>query len=115
MDLHVDGAYSSNTPDTVQYSYVLGCKKYNGSCPSNGSNQVQGELMAVVEGLREAYRQGYREVTVCFDYQGIRDWAIGAWKAKQPMTQQYVTIVKKAMEHMKIEFKYVGHFGNKAH
>lgn len=79
---------------------------------------VAGELMAVVEGLKwiQGNRPDVKKVVLFYDYQGIGFWAEGSWKAKNIMTQRYVAFMKAFREETGLElvFKHVkGHMGNR--
>lgn len=79
---------------------------------------VTGELMAVVEGLKwiQGNRPDVKKVVLFYDYQGIGYWAEGSWKAKNIMTQRYVAFMKTFREETGLElvFKHVkGHMGNR--
>jgi len=54
------------------------------------SRQVGGELLATMAVLAWCDDRGVREITVFYDYEGIRAWATGKWRAKKELTQTYV-------------------------
>ena len=58
------------------------------------ARQVAGELMAVGKVVQWCKQHGHQEITVHYDYAGIREWAIGAWKAKQVLTQRYAHFIR---------------------
>lgn len=57
------------------------------------ARQVAGELMAVGKVIQWCKQYGHTSITIHYDYAGIREWAIGNWKAKQPLTQRYAQFV----------------------
>lgn len=115
MEIFVDGYYNKNT-GYYGWSYV--CKDYDcimheDSGKSNVANSiwnVAGELSAI----KYAYKHSILDITICYDYQGIADWAEGRWRAKNMYTKQYVDFVNKYKNlGMKITFcKIKGHSGN---
>lgn len=58
------------------------------------ARQVAGELMAVGKVVQWCKQHGHRTITIHYDYAGIREWAIGAWKAKQVLTQRYAHFIR---------------------
>jgi len=58
------------------------------------ARQVAGELMAVGKVVQWCKQHGHQSITIHYDYAGIREWAIGAWKAKQVLTQRYAQFIR---------------------
>jgi ribonuclease HI len=58
------------------------------------ARQVAGELMAVGKVVQWCKQHGHLAITIHYDYAGIREWAIGAWKAKQVLTQRYTHFIR---------------------
>jgi len=57
------------------------------------ARQVSGELMAVGKVIQWCNQHGHTSITIHYDYAGIKEWAVGNWKAKQPLTQRYAQFV----------------------
>jgi len=57
------------------------------------ARQVSGELMAVGKVIQWCKQHGHTSITIHYDYAGIKEWAVGNWKAKQPLTQRYAQFV----------------------
>ena len=75
---------------------------------------VVGELFACIEGVNYAKNNGYSEITVHYDYQGIKAWTNGQWKAKKEETQRYKAWFDEINKEIKINFvKVKAHSGNK--
>jgi ribonuclease HI len=90
-------------------------KELNGTLSEEkveGTRQVAGELKAVLEVLSWCKKNKVDEITIYFDYMGIKCWVTGEWKAKKNITQKYRDYVKKA--GIKIEWvKVKSHSGDK--
>lgn len=72
---------------------------------------VAGEIQAVLEALSWVAAQGDTSVSVHYDYTGLRHWALGEWKARNPLTQRYAGYFKAL--NLKIEWvKVKGHSGH---
>ena len=52
-------------------------------------NQVGGELYAVYQAIEWCQKNQIKEVSIIYDYEGIKKWATGEWKAKNRTTQAY--------------------------
>ncbi len=77
-----------------------------------GTRQVAGELKAVEQTLFWCVEQGIKEITIYYDYAGIKEWVTGAWKAKIPVTQKYRDYIRSL--NVKIHWvKVKGHSGVK--
>ncbi len=97
----------------VDGSYINGCVGYgivilkdekivaelSGRVPESlvqGTNQVAGELFAVKEAIKWCQEKGIEEVSIFYDYEGIEKWVSGSWKAKNPVTQEYVDFISRS-------------------
>ncbi|MGL4763295.1 MAG: ribonuclease H family protein [Sarcina sp.] len=75
---------------------------------------VSGEVMGAMKAVEYAVGNEYKEVTICYDYQGIECWALGTWKRNRVLTQKYNEFMKENMKKIKINFmKIKGHSGDK--
>ena len=54
---------------------------------------VAAELEGVKEAINWAIKYNKEKITIYFDYEGIGQWATGAWKAKNQITQDYVNFI----------------------
>ncbi len=59
-----------------------------------GTRQVAGELKAVEQTLFWCVEQDVKEITIYYDYAGVKEWVTGGWKAKMPLTQKYRDYVR---------------------
>ena len=68
--------------------------------------------------IKECIREGYKSVLLCYDYEGIENFATGSWKARSEHTQQYADTMKMYGELIDIEFlhtdAHTGIEGNEA-
>lgn len=60
---------------------------------------VAGEIKAVLEVLKFCKNKHIKNITICYDYQGLECWANGYWKAKNQFTYDYA----KEIRNMRIE------------
>lgn len=54
---------------------------------------VAGEIFGILKALDWCQSNGIQEVSLHYDYQGLKSWATGAWRAKLPFTQFYAETV----------------------
>ncbi|MBE2279658.1 MAG: hypothetical protein IAE91_04640 [Ignavibacteriaceae bacterium] len=77
-----------------------------------GSNQIGGEIFAVIKVLEKARELDISEAEIFFDYQGLEKWATGVWKTNIEMTKLYRKIVLESP--LKLTWRKVkSHSGNK--
>lgn len=75
---------------------------------------VSGEVLGAEKAVEFAIDNGFKEVTIAFDYQGIECWALGTWKRNNSITSSYNEFMKDKMKDIKIKFKKIkGHSGDK--
>lgn len=117
VKLYTDGSWSSNNKGVSGWSYiaVVGDKVMhydNGQAPGT-SQQIGGELKAVMAGLLWCYKNGIKEVDIYYDYTGIKHWALGEWKAKKDLPKKYQGFVSPLLTVMDIQFvKVAAHTGD---
>ena len=96
----VDGSFNA---DTGYYGYggVLFDGKYyyliqgsNNDVDMASMRNVAGEVTGTMEALRLATTIGIKDITIYYDYQGIRAWADKTWKAKREGTVAYVQFIR---------------------
>ncbi len=76
-------------------------------------HNVAGEMQGALYAVAWALEHGYPAVEICYDYDGIEQWATGGWQAKNELTRQYAEVMQKSMEKIRIRFtKIAAHTGN---
>lgn len=96
-DIFVDGSF-----DVVMFRYGWAFAAYDGSSRlvhqdygvgtdpfASQIRNVAGELQAATEAVLWAKQAKAGSVTIHHDYIGISEWALGRWKANNPITQDY--------------------------
>ena len=112
---YVDGSYYNGV-----YGYGGFVEDENGQrhlLQGKGSNDiysemhnVAGELAGAIAAIKFAMEQGYKHLTIYYDYSGIEAWATGEWKAYKKGTIEYQNFVRQCP--VKLYFKKVkGHSG----
>ena len=77
------------------------------------SRQVVGELGAAVRVVQWCQVNNIPAVEIRYDFHGVKWWATGYWKRKQPLTQEYYRYMQRQMNHVKINWRKVkAHSGN---
>lgn len=75
---------------------------------------VAGEVMGAMKAVEYALNNDSKEITICYDYQGIECWAKGTWKRNRELTESYHQFMQKNMKTIKVNFKKIkGHSGDK--
>lgn len=110
----------------VDGSYHDGLKKYAFGCVfllpeheirlayGNGDNpqslqhrNVTGEMLGAMYAVKTAMMNGYSEIELCYDYEGIEKWVTGAWKSKTELTQKYAQSMREWGSSIRILFTKV--------
>ena len=111
---YVDGSY-----DDHLRKYAFGCvfilpggKIYtqHGNGDKEQSLQhrnVTGEMLGAMYAVKTAIMNGFSEIEICYDYQGIEKWVTGEWRAKQELTQIYAKSMREWCNVIKIRFTKV--------
>ena len=75
---------------------------------------VSGEVLGAKMAIEYAIENGFKEVTIAYDYNGIECWALGTWKRNNRITSEYNEFMQDKMKKIKVKFKKIkGHSGNK--
>ena len=122
-------------PDTavafVDGSYDSGKKQYSFGCiiltpdgkqtelsgkgdkaEAVSSRNVAGELMGAMTAVKWAYSNGFRNIVIYHDYEGIAKWYKGLWKAESYVAMSYLLFMKPYRSKMDISFvKVEAHTG----
>lgn len=119
--IYVDGSFAV---DKGNYSYGLVAVK-DGEIiyKDNGKGfdkeavslrNVSGEVLGAKMAVEYAIKNGFKEITIAYDYQGIESWALGTWKRNNRITAEYNQFMQSKMQEVKIRFKKIkGHSGHK--
>ncbi len=110
----VDGSYD-NESKVYGYGAVLvgkeGIKEEIIGSDNNkdylDSRNVAGEIEGVQSAITHAVGKGYKKIAVFYDYEGIEKWAVGDWKAKAPISKDYIVFVNDMKRCIEIEFHKV--------
>ncbi len=75
---------------------------------------VAGEIKGAMFAMAYCRQQGIRELTLCYDYEGIEKWCTGAWAARKAGTQAYKQFYDAVKQDVQVTFiKIKGHSGDK--
>lgn len=118
--IYVDGSF-----DKKIRKYAYGCviltpdgrsirKSGNGDRPDAlAIRNVAGEMLGAVHAVKWAAENGYTDMELRYDYEGIEKWATGAWRANNALTQRYAAFMAESQMGMNITFcKVKAHSGD---
>ena len=117
--VYVDGSYEDSLP-----KYAFGCVFLlddgeirlaygNGDNPQSLKHRnVTGEMLGAMYAVKTAMMNGYSEVEICFDYEGIETWVTGSWKSKTELTQLYAKSMREWSTSIRIIFTKVAAHSN---
>ncbi len=77
------------------------------------SRNVSGELQGAMVAIRWAKENGFKEIRICYDYEGIEKWANKSWQANSLVSKEYLDFLQNYKD-IKIYYKKIkGHSGDK--
>lgn len=77
------------------------------------SKNVLGELKSAEKVIYTAIANNYKHICICYDFEGIKGWALDIWKSNIELTQNYKKLMKKYIPILDITFKKVDTHINK--
>jgi len=117
-EIWVDGSFNNQLPTWAILVKVAGVEVHRASGDIvdpklKRYNQIAGELEAAKQAIQWCLDNSVTEVEIHYDYEGIKAWAIKAWKANNEVTQGYAKYAQAAMELITIIWcKVKAHSGN---
>lgn len=114
LTAYVDGSYN----DEIK-RYAFGCvflapkgeiylAMGNGNNPETVSmRNVTGEMLGAMYAVRTAMKNGFRQIELYYDYEGIEKWVTGAWKTKKEYTKKYADAMNTWGQEIRIVFHKV--------
>ena len=111
---YVDGSYEHSL-----LKYAFGCVFLlpNGTIyVENGSGcnpdsaklrNVTGEMLGSMFAVRWAIKNGFSELEIRYDYEGVEKWVTGAWKSKTELTRKYAETMRNWSAKIAISFTKV--------
>ncbi|MCR5453223.1 MAG: RNase H [Lachnospiraceae bacterium] len=115
----VDGSYNISTKVYGYGGFLIhNGNKYiltgsDNDAEAASSRNVAGEVSGSMAAVQKAMDLGIEELTVYYDYEGIKCWADKTWKRNKKLTRDYEEFISNARAGgMKINFIHVkGHSG----
>lgn len=111
---YVDGSYE----DSIK-KYAFGCvflmpdgriytQKGSGNNPESALlRNVTGEMLGAMYAVRWAIKNGFKEIELRYDYEGVEKWVTGAWKSKTELTQKYAMSMQMWQAQIQMKFTKV--------
>ncbi|HDP76842.1 MAG TPA: reverse transcriptase-like protein [Mesotoga infera] len=114
--LFVDGSFRDNAAGygVIVISEERIEEKMKGCVRENlEMRNVIGEIEGVVQGLNYCLKKRYKEVKIHYDYEGLKSWKTGEWKAKNESTRKYRAFLDELSPDISIEWvKVKSHVGD---
>lgn len=118
---YVDGSYNE-----AINRYSFGCvlinkdgivyepKGYGDDSNALTLRNVAGELQGAMVSVKWAYENGYKNIIIRHDYEGISKWVKGEWEPKNIIAKTYCEFINEYKKKINISFeKIVAHSGDK--
>lgn len=116
---YIDGSFSSGN------AYGCGCIfLFNGKIVQEVSERfedeelsamrnVAGEIKAAELAMDYAIKNSYKNLVICYDYEGIARWPLGEWTPSKKGTKDYKAYYDEVKKKINIKFiKVKAHSGN---
>ena len=68
---------------------------------------MTGEMLGAMYAVRWGIKNGFSQIEIRFDYEGIEKWVTGAWRSKTDLTQKYASSMRKWQGQIIQEFTKV--------
>ncbi|MCH4889809.1 reverse transcriptase-like protein [Acidaminobacter sp. JC074] len=119
IDVYVDGSYDSNL-SIYSCGVVILDKTGEVKLQENGNNtelvtmnNVAGELLGAMLAMKYAAEHSITAINIHYDYEGIRSWCTGDWKANKLGTKEYKKFYDDISKKVKVKFtKVKAHTGD---
>jgi len=111
---YVDGSYEHSLK-----KYAFGCvfllpdgtiyaENGSGNNPDSAKlRNVTGEMLGAMFAVRWAIKNGFANLEIRYDYEGVEKWVTGAWKSKTELTQKYAAAMRKWSCQVSLKFTKV--------
>lgn len=122
--VYVDGSYSETLGmysfglAVVKNDVIIHVNKGQGSDTEAATmRQIGGEILGSQMGVDYALSREQKEICILYDYEGVKQWALGrengGWRSKNVYTKAYHEYMQKKMNGLKIHFVHIdSHTGN---
>ena len=115
---YVDGSFNITT-GVYGYGGFLMHDGVRYELSGNGSDKemasmrnVAGEILGSMAAVKKAIELGLKDVSIFYDYAGIKAWAVGEWKRNKKGTIDYYNYITSVSDSINIRFvKVRGHSG----
>lgn len=119
LTAYVDGSYEHSGR-----RYGFGCvfllpdgrvltENGSGNQPESAAlRNVTGEMLGAMYAVTYALKNDFRQLEICYDYEGIEKWVTGVWKCKNPLTQKYAASMRAWGQKIAITFTKVAAHSN---
>lgn len=119
VEIYTDGSWRPDTEEVSGYGFVVvrnGVEIGHGYGQASAeSRQILGELSAVMRACIYAINNGYKDITIIYDYEGVEKWINGSWKCKKDTTKGYKQFMEdKVFPNLNVTFQWTkSHNNNK--
>ena len=118
--VYVDGSFNESIHLYGYGGLLFDGKQYHLIQGSNTNEEmasmrnVAGEICGTVEAVKTAVSLSIKDLTVYYDYEGIRSWATKNWKPRRQGTIEYVQFMRSQNINLKFEHveAHTGVIGN---
>ena len=115
---YVDGSFNSST-NIFGYGVVMFHNGHELHLSNSFDDEemasmrnVAGEILGSMAAVKKAIELGLKDISIFYDYAGIKAWAVGEWKRNKKGTIEYYNYITSVRDSINIRFvKVRGHSG----
>jgi ribonuclease HI len=109
LHAYTDGSFNK---DNQKWGYGVVFQDLKDELKGSGDSyieswQVAAECKAAIEAIGYAIRNGYKDVTIHYDFDGVKKWITEEWKVKEPVSKEYKELILKYREQINVHWEYV--------
>lgn len=114
VEAYVDGSFNSEVGVYGSGIVIVSKNKIIHETSFAGSDseyvesyQIAGEVFAAIRAIEWAIQEGEGEITICYDFEGIRAWALNEWKTNKKISRDYSERIAFLSSKIKVSFKKI--------
>ncbi|MEG0249822.1 MAG: ribonuclease H family protein [Peptostreptococcus sp.] len=114
IEAYVDGSFDTSSQSygsggvLIKNGEIIDTFSKKGTNKENVSmRNVAGEIEAAMIAMQYCYDNGYKNLRIYFDYNGIEKWCTGDWKANKIGTKKYKEFCDEMKKNVNISFQKV--------
>lgn len=98
------GIVTESSSKTHKFYGVVNCGQYS------SLSSIAGELLSVLIGVQIAKDMGYTNLNIYYNYDGVKLWYTGEWRAKGDLQIKYVALLKSLQVQNNLNYNFIDEY-----